>query len=263
MKLKQQLIIFFVSILFCGSLFSQNRVERPIQVQVNFSGAFLKAFGNILADSEVDHLEVSDWVVPGVSVGYHYNKLLYIGYAYTPSRGLVLKESWGFGNTRDGNITVNHATGHLHNLELRVSPFEIGFYGQVFYNHIPKVDYSMDFQRKFATVVIGENEYETDLQATWNFKKVNALGIGFGYNWVNKKGISVNLGLAFPIIQSPFYKNIKIVPTNPAEDVLESDLGLAKLTLENETFYFPVQFTLNVGYNFQLKKEEKVPSDRF
>ena len=261
--MKKQLIIFITAIFFGGSLFSQNRVERPIQVQLNFSGAFLKGFGNILSDSEVNHLEVSDWVLPGISVGYHYNKLIYFGYSYTPSRGLVLEESWGFGNENDGNITVNHATGHLHNFELRVSPFEIGFYGQVFFNHIPKVDYTMGFIRNSETMTIGENEYETDLYATWNFKAVNSVGIGFGYNWVHRSGFSANLGLAFPIIKSPYYENINLTPTNPAEDVLEADLGLAKLSLENESFYFPVQFMINLGYNFKLKKEEPVPTDRF
>ena len=242
---------------------AQNRVERPVQVQINFSGTFLKLFGNALADSEVESLEISNWAVPGISAGYHYKKLLYFGYAYTPSRGMILKERWGFGSELDGRITVDHATGHLHNLELRVSPFEMGFYGQVFFNYIPKVDYSMDFQRSSETVEIGENEYPTDLWVNWNFKRVNSVGLGFGFNWVNSHGVSFNLGLAFPIITSPYYENIEITPKDSSVEISESDKQLARKSLENETFYYPIQINLNVGYNFKIKKESTIPPDRF
>ncbi len=238
-------------------------MERPIQVQLNFSGAFLKSFGNSLSNSEVDHLEVTKWALPGISAGYHYKKLLYFGYSFTPSRGLVLDEEWGFGKEKDGYISVDHESGNLHNLELRVSPFEIGFYGQAFFNFIPKVGYKMDFQRLSETVLIGENEYQTDLVATWNFKTVNSLGVGFGYNWVHHSGVSVNLGLAFPIIKSPFYENIIITPKNTSVVISERDMELAKLSVTNETFYFPVQFYINIGYNFKIKKETLVPPDRF
>ena len=261
--MKKALFLIFSSIFLVCSLFAQNRVERPVQVQLNFSGAFLKAFGNALSDSEVDQLHVSKWVLPGISAGYHYKKLIYFGYSFTPNRGLVLEEEWGFSKEKDGNISVDYGTGNLHNLELRVSPFEIGFYGQVFFNYIPKVNYSMDFQRKSETVLIGENEYETDLLATWNFKKVNSLGIGFGYNWVHRNGISINLGLAFPIIQNPYYQNIAINAKDPSVVISTRDLDLASLSIENETFYYPVQIYLNIGYNFSLSKEEQVTPDRF
>jgi hypothetical protein len=261
--LKKEFLIIIAILLLACSLFAQKRVERPIQVQLNFSGAFLKAFGNSLSDSEVDHLEVTKWALPGISVGYHFRKLLYFGYSFTPSRGMVLEEEWGFSGENDGNITVDFATGYLHNLELRVSPFEVGFYGQLFFNHIPKVDYKMDFQRKSETVMIGENEYETDILATWNFKMVNSLGVGFGYNWIHHSGISANLGIAFPIINSPYYENIEISAKDPSVYIPVRDLELARLSLESETFYFPVQLYLNIGYNFRNTKEESVPSDRF
>lgn len=238
-------------------------MERPVQVQLNFSGAFLKAFGNVLSDSEVEKLEVSNWVLPGISAGYHYKKLLYFGYSFTPARDLVLKEDWGFSDEKDGRISVDYTTGYLHNLELRVSPFEIGFYGQLFFNHIPKVNYTMDFKRKYTEVIIGENGYQTDLLATWNFKAVNSLGVGFGYNWVYRNGISVNIGIAFPIIKSPFYENIEITPTDSSVSFAPNDLDLAKLSLENESFYFPVQLYLNVGYNFRITKKETTTGDRF
>ena len=253
-----------MTVVFFGStLYGQMRVERPIQVQLNFSGMFLKAFGNSLADSEVNHLEITDWALPGISVGYHFKKLLYFGYSYTPSRGMALHEEWGFSDENDGFIIVKHETGRLHNFELRVSPFEIGFYGQVFYNHIPKVDYTMNFQRKGETVTLGENEYATDLWASWNFKAVNSVGIGFGYNWVHRSGISANIGLALPIIQSPYYENIVITPKDPNIEVSQRDLDLAALSIANETFYYPVQLYLNVGYNFKWKRKSTETPDRF
>jgi hypothetical protein len=261
--LKKELLIIIAILLLTCSLFGQRRVERPIQVQLNFSGAFLRAFGNSLSDSEVDQLEVTKWALPGISAGYHFRKLLYFGYSFTPSRGMVLEEEWGFGGENDGFVTVDFATGYLHNLELRVSPFEMGFYGQLFFNHIPKVSYAMDFQRKSETVMIGDNEYATDLLATWNFKMVNSLGVGFGFNWIHRSGVSANLGIAFPIIKSPLYENIVIIAKDPNIDILLSDLELARLSLESETFYFPVQLYLNIGFNFTKNNKETPPSDRF
>jgi len=209
-------------------------------------------------------LEVTDWALPGISVGYHFKKLLYLGYSYTPSRGMVLEEEWGFSNENDGYIIVKYETGKLHNIELRVSPFEMGFYAQVFYNHIPKVKYTMNYQLKSKTVLIGENEYDTDLWVTWNFKAVNALGIGFGYNWILKNGISINLGLALPIIKDPYYENIEIISTKePPVDISTRDLKFAGLSIANETFYYPVQLYLNIGYNFNKIEKKSSNADRF
>lgn len=261
--MRKVIFIILAALFFDCSVFAQSRIERPIQVQLNFSGAFLKVFGNSLAGSEVDHLEVKDWVLPGISAGYHFRKLLYGGYSYTPSRGLTLEGAWGFSNEKDGYINLDYATGHLHNLELRISPFENGFYGQFYFNHIPKVSYNMDYQRNSETVLIGENEYATDLLVNWDFKTVNAFGIGFGYNWIFRKGISLNLGVAFPVIKSPFYENIEITPKDPAVVISERDLEFARLSISNETFYYPVQFIINVGYNFRKTKEEITPPDRF
>jgi hypothetical protein len=174
-----------------------------------------------------------------------------------------LEEQWGFSNEKDGNISVDYATGNLHNLELRVSPFENGFYGQFFFNHIPKVSYRMDFQRISETIQIGDNEYPTDLWVTWNFKTVNAFGIGFGYNWIHRSGISANLGIAFPIIRSPYYENIEITPKDSTVIISERDVEFASLSIANETFYYPVQFMITVGYNFRKTKKETIPPDRF
>lgn len=261
--LREIFTILTIIFLIVCSLKAQNRTELPVQVQLNFSGVFFKTFENVFSDSETDRRDLSNWAVPGISAGYHFRQLLYAGYSYTPARRSVLQRDWSFGGENDGDIWVNHTTGHLHNIELRVSPFEIGFYGQVFFNHIPKVNYTMEFRRKFETVLIGENEYATDLLASWNFKTVNALGIGFGYNWIHKNGISINLGMAFPIIQTPYYENIEVVSNDPAVQISLSDIELAKQSVAKESFYFPIQIILNAGYNFRLKKTPEVPVDRF
>lgn len=261
--MKKKFSITIAALFFTFSLFAQRRVARPIQVQLNFSGVLVKSFGNTFSSSEVDHLKVTEWGLPGVSAGYHFKKLLYVGYSFTPARGFELSKEWGFNNEKNGLINVDFTTGNLHNLELRISPFEIGFYGQLFFNYIPKVDYTMDFQRKSDVVTIGENEYETDILANWNFKSVKSLGIGFGYLWVHESGISASIGIALPIIKTPYYRNIDIMPKDQNVEILSSDLELARLTIENESFYFPIQFNLNVGYNFTKNKKETIPVDRF
>ena len=113
------------------SLNAQNRVDKPIQIHLNWGGVFLKAFANSLADSEVQNLEVKKWGIPGISLGYHLNKRLYIGYSFQPNRNLILSEDWSFaGNVlKDGFITLDHNTGAFHNIEYRYFPFKFGFYG--------------------------------------------------------------------------------------------------------------------------------------
>ena len=108
MRSKFLLQSFLILAVF-NQAYSQNRVDRPIQVQANLSGFFLKTVGPSLADSEVDDLQVHNWGWPGLSVGYHLNRAIYVGYSFQPSRNLILKETWGFTTeVKDGNITVDH-----------------------------------------------------------------------------------------------------------------------------------------------------------
>ena len=253
----RKLTILFLGLTVCFSTNAQNRVDKPIQFHVNGSGVFLKTLGNTLADSEVDELIVKDWKLPGISVGYHLNKKWYIGYAFQPNRNLILKEPWTFGESEnDGNITVDHNTGTFHSLEGRYFPFKFDLYGAVFLTHISKAKYKMDFDRMNVDMVIGQNSYPTDLNADWNFKSLSTIGVGLGYNYVHKSGFSFDIGLGIPIpFSNPLFENISVKSVQGLT-IDQADIESAKEKIENEQFYFPIQFHFNIGYNFKWKQKD-------
>jgi len=52
-----------------SNAFAQNSVDHPIQLQVNFSGAFIKVAVNGIADPSVDDVKVNSWK-PGISISH-------------------------------------------------------------------------------------------------------------------------------------------------------------------------------------------------
>jgi len=251
--------LFIVFLLVIGlNLSAQNRVQKPIQIHLNWSGVFLKVFANSIADSEVQNLEVKKWGIPGISIGYHLNKRLYIGYSFQPNRNLILSEEWSFSGSvlKDGFITVDHKTGAFHNLESRYFPFKFGFYGSLFLNYTSKANYEMDFIRSGSTMQIGANSYSTDINANWNFKFLSTLGIGLGYNYVHKSGFSFDLNIGVPIpLNKPFHENI-VIESVQGINIQPFDLNSGINQIENEMFYYPVQLNINLGYNFVRKNKE-------
>ena len=246
------LLTSFLLLTFFNQTYSQNRVDRPLQVQANLSGVFLKTVGPALADSEVDDLQVQNWGWPGLSLGYHLNRAIYVGYSFQPNRNLILKESWGFTTeVKDGNITVDHNSGAFHNFDIRISPFKkLGLFGAVSYTHITEADYSMEFRRTGPTMIIGNNSYDTDMDVQWNFKSLGTLALGLGYTWIHQSGLSFTMAIQAPLASGDFYENIRYTQVNANELVSNQDLELAEERLQDEMFYYPVQLSLNVGYNF-------------
>jgi hypothetical protein len=241
------LLLFFGSI---SSAFTQNRVERPYQVQVNFSGLFVDLAGNSLADNTVDELKINQWL-PGISLGYHLNKNIYVGYSMIAPLDMTLIESWGLtGRGLDADIVLEHQPGAIHNLELRYSPFKFGLYLAANLSNIGAVDYQMTFDRKFDEIWIGNNQYATDLDINWNSKNITRLSFGLGYNIVLNSGLSFNVGLAIPT-GFPDDENIDFITRNSSVTILESDLAFANQRIQDETFYGPISLYLNVGYNLK------------
>jgi hypothetical protein len=247
-------------VIFCFSVFAtfgyaQNRVEKPLQLHANFSGLFLDIAGNGIADETVDELNVNSWV-PGFSLGYHFNRYIYVGYSFYSPLDMTLKESWGLTfNALDANIVLEHQTGAVHSLETRISPFKFGLYASLGFANIGKVDYQMQFEQKDDGVLIGNNSYATDLDINWNSKNINTATLGLGYTYVSKSGFSFNLGISVPM-SFPDAENIIINPTDPSANILPSDITLAQQHIQNETFYGPVVMYLNVGYNLNLFSKE-------
>lgn len=243
--------LLLLVILISWEVSAQNRVERPLQIHLNGNGIFLKAFGNQLSDSEINHLDIKKWSLPGLSIGYHINNKWYLGYAYHPNRNLILKEPWSFSNgDNDGNIDLDHNTGSFHTIESRYFPFDFDLYGAAFLTYTTKANYGMKFTSVGDEMIIGENSYSTNIIADWNFKSLSTFGLGLGYNYVHSNGLSFDLGLGMPFpFTKPLYENI-VISFTQGINVIASDLEFAKEKIENELFYFPVQMHLNLGYNF-------------
>jgi len=244
--------IFLIAIVLPpNSSNGQSRLDRPIQIQFNFAGAFLSVAANSIADPSVDDIKVNSWK-PGISFGYHLKPYLYVGYALYPSLDLTLKEEWGFtGFARDGNIILDHKTGKIQNFELRYSPFKFGLYLSAAWIFIDKTVYSMQFRRKFETMYIGVNQYAVDLDVKWNSKSANQLGLGLGYNLVLNSGISFNLGVSVPT-KFPDNELVVFTPINQTDAKLRSsDIDLAEAFLNEETFYGPILLFFNIGYNLK------------
>lgn len=252
--MKFKFLFFFIYLLLDTNLNAQNRIAKPVQIHLNGSGLFIKAFGNTLADSEIDDLTIKKWGLPGLSIGYHLNKRFYLGYAFQPNINLILKEPWTFGTEeKDGNVTLDHNSGNFHTIEGRYFPFNFDLYGSVLLTHISKAKYAMDFDRIGNSIKFGDNSYTTDIKADWNFKSLTTIGVGIGYNYVHKSGISFDLGIGIPIpISEPLYENIEII-SKQGIVLAQSDIEAGRSKIENELFYFPIQFHVNIGYNFNLK----------
>ena len=254
MTIKFIQVFFIALVLLPNTSYGQNKLEKPIQIQLNFSGAFLSVAANGIADPSVEDIKVNSWK-PGVSFGYHLKPYLYVGYALSPSLDLTLREEWGFTDfAKDGNIILDHKTGKIQNFEARYTPFKIGLYISAAWILIDKTSYNMQFRRKSDMMYIGINQYAVDLDVRWNSKSTNQLGIGFGYNWVLNSGISFNFGVSvptkFPDNESVFFDNVNFSGFKP----LQSDLELAEAFLNEETFYGPILLFFNVGYNLKINK---------
>ena len=76
------------------------------------------------------------------------------------------------------------------------------------------------------------------------------MALGLGYNHVSPSGFSFNLGLSMPVPTAPpLHENIKIVATENVE-IAPSDLAQGIKTIEDETFFYPIQLNMSLGYNF-------------
>ncbi|NNC86417.1 MAG: hypothetical protein HKN75_10075 [Bacteroidia bacterium] len=246
------LVSFIVCLFYLSSAQAQLKVDRPYQFQANFSSVLMQMMGKTFYSSDVEELNVEDWSTPGVSIGYHLNKRVYIGYSYHPNRNLVLSREWRFnGNENDGMIEVDHHTGQFHTLELRWSPYRNGFYASIFATHITKANYTLDFIRLDSTMQLGSNDYASDVEAEWHAKKINTIGLGLGYNFISSKAFSLGIGLGVPITINQTYHQEITLASKQAVTFKPLDESLGIKTIREDRFYYPVQFYFSAGINLK------------
>lgn len=151
------------------------RDENPVQLQFN------PAFG-------------------GVNIGYHISKTFYIGvvqgntFSYSDNNSEYSNDE----NTRtefdqSGATTSAGVYSQRKAVELRITPFAVGFYISAGYltHEADEIEYSFDTRSRY----IGSNYYTTGFDAKIVGEAYQSTTIGLGFNHVTKFGLSFGAGL--------------------------------------------------------------------
>lgn len=244
------LLISTLLLFFSVSNFAQNRSEKPFQVQLNFSGLVLNGIAEDLRRRDVLSLEVNDYTMPGLSIGYHVTSKFYLGYSYHPNRNYVLKEEYSFeGSTEDILINLDHNSGTFHTLEGRFTPFGFGLYVSGFFTHVSEAQYKLTGQPINDFFEVGSNIYSDAVSAEWNFRDITTFGLGIGFNQVFGNGLSLNVGAGLPVtFAKDLYEDVQVIQEDT--EFTAEDIQIIQDRIEGDNFYVPVQFYASLGWNF-------------
>ena len=221
---------------------ADSRTERPLQVQLEFYG---------------------------VSIGYHFSELIYVGairqFGVAGNRFYGGHMLGGSGHGRDGN---NGHMGHdgygdsglygqdgvtgddfdygdRTSIEVRISPEPFGVYlalGALIMN--PDKEQVVWDERSRR---VGRGSYVTGLSADIEGKPATVPAVGAGINHVFPGGLSIGAGLLYGI-QEPEKPKVKVSATN--SDVSDADLERFRKKVRGEFNDFPLMAHLAIGYNF-------------
>jgi len=244
-------LILLIVLLIGLSLKAQNRSDHPFQLQVNLSGVVYKSAGNLLTKKEVIDIDVKEWQLPGLSVGYHLSSKLYLGYAFHPSRRFIFTDTYSFNQNGidDVLITVDSNTGTQHSLNGRFSPFNFGLYGAVFLSYVSKARYDLEGKPVGEVFDIAGEAYASAFDVSWDFKDRAAFGLGMGYNHVFDTGLSFDIGAGVPIdFIKTVHENVQVIAEDNEFDL--DDIEQIRRVIQEDEFYFPLQVYLSVGKNF-------------
>jgi hypothetical protein len=223
------LLLVLASLIPVGAVMADSRAERPLQVQLDLSGA---------------------------SVGYHFSELVFVGYT---QQGRVKTRDFGcFGCEDDEDVRIydqnrvddaDFSFGVRRSLEVRFSPWKFGFY---FSLGILSVE--QDEQRilyKEGPRVVGENAYnDSGLLLQVRAKRYEGLAGGMGINHVFESGLSLGAGFLMGLTPE---ETPEVTATSFGSDpASQEDLAIFKREVEDEYLEFPPvgMFHLAVGYNF-------------
>lgn len=202
---------------------ADDRVERPIQMQV-------------------DGL--------GVSLGWHLSELFYVGVTQRSSidsfsvRGGRFDEEDEIYNQR-GVQTADMRSGRRNSFEVRLSPWESGFYFA--FGVLRAYGDTQDILYDERARVVGDGAYVTGLRLRVQGKPKTAGAVGLGINHVTDFGLSLGLGFLIGLDQ-PNPPDIDVQVTNAA--VLQADIDKFRAEVEKEFVDTPFLFHLAIGFNF-------------
>jgi hypothetical protein len=239
---------------------------KPLQFQLNNAGLLHISLANLFNDKDKKHVQMQEWITPGIEVGFHLSPSFYIGYGLEPNRQVRVREFMSLSNVApEGTSYLDLHSLESHRINLRYFPLEVDCYAELGVMRMGSVSHSMDFDRYGEAAKYGDNFYATDLSIEWRRPAHWAPTLGFGYNWVYRSGFSFDVGCTVPIDvlkQDEF--PVEIDETQANVFLSAEDRDLLSKSVANYSFYSPVTFRLNVGYNFSMgeRKEKRRGRDR-
>ena len=255
----------FAILFSCVSLsYAQNRFIKPIQIQMNNSGLIHVSLGNLFNDKTQKRVQVQDWVTPGLEVGFHISPRFYIGYGMDPARHITTREFMSLSNSApEGTAHMDLYPLQSHRINLRYFPSKIDAYAE--FGAVLKGSQfnEMKFERYGETAKYGDTHYATDLAITWRSPAHWMPTVGMGYNWVYRSGFSFDIGFTVPLdVLNKTDVTVDIVTRDEEISLSDDDKELLRKKISEYSFYSPVSFRLNVGYNFPFGNRESKPFNR-
>lgn len=205
-----------------------------------------------LADSRAERPLQLQLDLLGLSVGYHFSELVYVGVthqlefsgdSFNGRRGAFDEETPLYG--QQGVDNDDRDFGARSAIEVRFSPWDFGVYfaGALLYVDGDEQEVKWDVRGRR----VGRGDYITGLTADIEGNAVLTPAGGVGVNHVFDFGLSLNGGILIGILQ-PGTPDVEVTATDSG--VTGDDLRRFRDKIEVEFVDLPVMLHLAVGYNF-------------
>ncbi|MCH8883800.1 MAG: hypothetical protein IIA41_09925 [SAR324 cluster bacterium] len=205
-----------------------------------------------LADSRAERPLQLQLDLLGLSVGYHFSELVYVGVthqlevsgdSFNGRRGAFDEETPLYG--QQGVDNDDRDFGARSAIEVRFSPWDFGVYfaGALLYVDGDEQEVKWDVRGRR----VGRGDYKTGLTADIEGNSVLTPAGGVGVNHVFDFGLSLNGGILIGILQ-PGTPDVEVTATDSS--VTGDDLRRFREKIEVEFVDLPVMLHLAVGYNF-------------
>jgi len=188
----------------------------------------------------------------GIHLGFQLSKMIYLGGTVTrfydsPFGNKDWKdEGWHEEplGQEDGRL-LDSEVGSRNSIEVRIMPFDFGFYFSAGILQQGKDEAHLRFATKDRAV--GDNSYNTGLEAKVKYeaRTIPMMGIGFQHVFFNGIVLGVGAQVGLSKLQEP---DVTVTATN--SDVTQENMDIWKSQIEKNEKRLPGQGYLSVGYAF-------------
>jgi hypothetical protein len=228
--------ILAVLVLASSPSWADSRSERPLQIQLELYG---------------------------VSLGYHFSDLLYLGvtrqFGLTGNRFRGGHWMAGDGHDQDGHDMHGESglygqegvtdddldSGDRTGVELRFSPEPFGVYLAIGALILEPDREQVTWDERSRTV--GQGNYTTGLRADIESRRSAIPALGAGINHVFEGGLSLGAGFLYGV-REPDPPQVEVTATN--SDVSAADRERFRRKIRDDFYGPPLMFHLAAGYNF-------------